>query len=96
MASAVTPAQLAGSAIFGALPLPALEQLATLLHRRAYRRGQVIFHQDDPGTAAYLIESGCVKVVLLSTDGEEMVLRILAPGEVFGENSPYSAPGVHG
>ena len=50
-----------------------------------YKRGQVNFHQDDPGTAAYLIESGCVKVVLLSTDGDEMVLRILAPGEVFGE-----------
>ena len=85
MASPVSSAQLAGSPVFGALPPPALEQLATLLHRRVYKRGQVIFHQDDPGTAAYLIDSGCVKVVLLSTDGDEMVLRILAPGEVFGE-----------
>jgi CRP/FNR family transcriptional regulator, cyclic AMP receptor protein len=85
MASAVSPAQLAGSPVFGALPPPALEQLASLLHRRAYKRGQVIFHQDDPGTAAYLIETGCVKVVLLSAEGDEMVLRILAPGEVFGE-----------
>jgi len=85
MVSPVGSAQLAGSPVFGALPPPILEQLAALLHRRSYKRGQVIFHQEDPGSAAYLIESGCVKVVVLTADGDEMVLRVLAPGEVFGE-----------
>ncbi|SRR5579884_570606 len=85
MPSLVTAAQLASSTVFGALPPTALEQLAALMQRRSYKRGQVIFHQDDPGTAAYVIESGCVKVVLLSAEGDEVVLRVLTSGEVFGE-----------
>jgi CRP-like cAMP-binding protein len=85
MRSPATAAQLAGSPLFGGLPSDTLEQLASLLQRRSYKRGQVIFHQDDPGAAAYVIESGCVKIVVLSSEGDEVVLRVLSKGEVFGE-----------
>jgi CRP/FNR family cyclic AMP-dependent transcriptional regulator len=85
MVQDATATQLASSTVFGALPPAALERLAALMQRRTYRRGQVIFHQDDPGVAAYVIASGCVKVVLVSPDGNEMVLRLLSAGEVFGE-----------
>jgi CRP/FNR family cyclic AMP-dependent transcriptional regulator len=84
MAYAV-PAQMARSPVFGALPAAALEGLARSMQRRLYRRGQVIFHQDDPGGAVYVIEQGCVKVVLSSLDGEELLLRVLGEGEIFGE-----------
>jgi CRP/FNR family cyclic AMP-dependent transcriptional regulator len=85
MATSANAAQLAASTVFGALPPAALDQLAELMNRRSYKRGQVIFHQDDPGAAAYLIESGCVKIVLIGNEGDEMVLRVLSAGEVFGE-----------
>ena len=85
MRSPVTAAQLASSSVFGALSPDTLEQLAGLMQRRAYKRGQVVFHQDDPGSAAYVIETGCVKIVLISAEGEEVVLRVLSSGEVFGE-----------
>ena len=70
MASAVSPAQLERSPVFGPLPLAERERLAGLMQRRVYRRGQNIFHQDDPAGAVYLIESGRVKVVLVTPDGE--------------------------
>jgi CRP/FNR family transcriptional regulator, cyclic AMP receptor protein len=84
MAYAV-PAQMARSPVIGALPAAVLEQLATAMQRRLYKRGQVIFHQDDPGASVHVIESGRIKVVLASPDGEELLLRVLGEGELFGE-----------
>ena len=48
MRSPVTAAQLASSSVFGALSPDTLEQLAALMQRRSYKRGQVVFHQDHP------------------------------------------------
>src|SRR5918911_5312724 len=84
MAYAV-PAQMARSPVFGALPAVVLDQLASTMQRRLYKRGQVIFHQDDTGASVHLIESGRVKVVLATPDGEELLLRVLSAGEIFGE-----------
>jgi CRP-like cAMP-binding protein len=84
MAYAV-PAQLGRSPVFSTLPPAALERLAGSMQRRVYRRGQVIFHQDDPGAAVHVIESGRVKVVLATPEGEELLLRVLGEGEIFGE-----------
>ncbi len=85
MAYAAAPEQLARSPVFATLPPAELDHLAAMMARRPYKRGQVIFHQDDPGASVHLIESGRVKVVLTTDDGEELLLRVLAGGEIFGE-----------
>ncbi len=85
MRQAATSEQLARSPVFGPLPTPVLDGLAASMQRRLFKRGQVIFHQEDPGAAVYVIESGRVKVVLENVDGEEMLLRVLGSGEIFGE-----------
>ncbi len=84
MAYAV-PAQMARSPVFGTLPAAVLERLAASMQRRLYKRGQVVFHQDDPGAAVHVIERGRIKVVLTTPEGEEMLLRVLGEGELFGE-----------
>ena len=84
MAYAV-PAQLARSPVFGTLPADVLERLAASMQRRTYRRGQVVFHQDDPGASVHVIESGRVKVALTTPEGEELLLRVMGEGEIFGE-----------
>jgi CRP/FNR family transcriptional regulator, cyclic AMP receptor protein len=64
------------------------EQLLVLAHaaiRRSYVRGESIFHQGDPGEALFVIAQGIVKIVLLSEDGDEMVLATLRPEDTFGE-----------
>ncbi len=85
MASGLTVEHLASSPVFAGLPTRALEELAARMQRRTYKRGQVIFHQGDAGATLYVIEEGCVKVLLLSDDGEELLLRIMGAGEMFGE-----------
>jgi len=56
------------------------------LRTRRYRRNETIFHQGDPGDSLYIIESGAVKIVLPSPEGEdEAIIATLRPGDFFGE-----------
>ncbi|MGH3787562.1 MAG: Crp/Fnr family transcriptional regulator [Pseudonocardiaceae bacterium] len=63
---------------------------------RIYAPGQIICHQGDPGDHLYAVIEGLVKIVFTSERGDEMVLNILGPEEIFGElalldGSPRSA-----
>jgi CRP/FNR family transcriptional regulator, cyclic AMP receptor protein len=73
-----------------------LSTLAAGLHTRRYRRGEVIFHQGDPGDALYVILTGRVKISSPSDTGVEAILATLRPGEFFGalallDGAPRSA-----
>jgi CRP/FNR family transcriptional regulator len=58
--------------------------LAHCRHQR-FRKGIVVFHQDDPAGMLYVILSGRVRVSVTSPFGEELTLALLGPGECFGE-----------
>lgn len=62
-----------------------LYDVAKHLRRRRFRRGEVIFHQDDPGDALHIVVSGSVKIVLPSAEGEEAIIATVHAGEFFGE-----------
>jgi len=76
-----------------------LETLADGVRSRGFRRGEVIFHQGDPGDALFVLVSGRVKIPLPSATGDEAILATLRPGDFFGELSlidgaPRSATAV--
>lgn len=73
------------SPLLRGLPIGSLDRLASASRRRTYRRGEVIFHQGDPGDTLHVIESGRVKVMVDSESGGEAVLTVLGPGDCFGE-----------
>jgi CRP-like cAMP-binding protein len=50
-----------------------------------YRRAEVIFTQGDPCEHVLYIQSGGVKLSVLSSAGREAVVAMLGPGEFFGE-----------
>ncbi len=52
---------------------------------RRYRRGEVIFHQGDPGDALHIVARGRVKIVLTSPEGDEAIVATVRPGDFFGE-----------
>ncbi|MFN8075298.1 MAG: Crp/Fnr family transcriptional regulator [Kineosporiaceae bacterium] len=52
-------------------------------------RGDVLFHEGDPGDRLYVIVEGKVKLGRTSSDGRENLLAILGPGEMFGELSLF-------
>jgi CRP/FNR family transcriptional regulator, cyclic AMP receptor protein len=62
--------------------------VAGLLRVKRYAPRQTVVWEGQPGGALFLALSGFFKAVTsASTDGKEMLLSIMGPGEVFGELS---------
>ena len=71
--------------IFANLEPERLQPLTGKLRPRRYQRGEVIFHEDDPGDQMHIIVEGSVKISVTSEDGREKNLALFKPGECFGE-----------
>jgi CRP/FNR family transcriptional regulator, cyclic AMP receptor protein len=59
---------------------------------RAYRNKQVVFSQGDAADAVFYIESGKVKLTVVSTRGKEAVIGVLERGSFFGEGCLAAQP----
>jgi len=70
---------------FAGLDGATLHELAALAIWQEYAPGAVIFLEGDASSGLYSIHTGWVKVIKLSPDGREQVLRYFGPGEVFNE-----------
>jgi CRP/FNR family transcriptional regulator, cyclic AMP receptor protein len=57
-----------------------------------FRKGQVLFSQDDPSTNVVYIQSGNAKLTIVNTQGKEAVLGILGPGDFLGEGCIIGNP----
>src|SRR5829696_5973188 len=53
---------------------------------RPFSAGDVIFREGDPGTEAYLLEEGRVRLIK-KVRGAERSLMVLKPGDLFGESA---------
>jgi len=59
---------------------------------REYRSKQVVFSQGDAADAVFYIESGKVKLTVVSTRGKEAVIGVLEQGSFFGEGCLAAQP----
>jgi CRP/FNR family cyclic AMP-dependent transcriptional regulator len=50
-----------------------------------YRKGQIVFAQGDPADSVFFIQSGRVKLTVVSKEGKEAVISILGAGDFVGE-----------
>jgi len=50
-----------------------------------YRKDEAVFSQGDPADAVFYIQTGKVKLVVISTQGKEAVVAILGANDFFGE-----------
>jgi len=50
-----------------------------------YRKGQIVISQGDPADAVFYIQSGKVKVTVVSEQGKEAVVAMLGTNDFFGE-----------
>jgi CRP-like cAMP-binding protein len=85
--------------LFVGLDRSTLARLASGARTRRFRRGEVLFHQGDPGDALFIVTAGAVKIVLPSEEGDEAILATVRPGDFFGElalidGAPRSATAV--
>ncbi|MGD0500326.1 MAG: Crp/Fnr family transcriptional regulator [Bryobacteraceae bacterium] len=57
-----------------------------------YRKNQVIYDEDQPSTAIFLVIDGKVKVSRSAEEGHQVVVDIYQPDEFFGESAFLSLP----
>jgi CRP/FNR family cyclic AMP-dependent transcriptional regulator len=57
-----------------------------------YKKGQMIYNQDQPSTNIYLIIAGKIKVSRLADDGHQVVVDIYQQDEFFGESALLNLP----
>lgn len=54
---------------------------------RCYKKGEFIFREGDYSETLYIIHRGLIKLSKISENGKEQIIRILFPGDFFGEFS---------
>jgi CRP-like cAMP-binding protein len=78
---------LTGLPLFADLTEAVVERMASTMRRRRYPRGTLIHASGAMGGDFFVVESGRVAIQLPSERGEALTLRLLAPGDFFGEIS---------
>src|SRR6516164_7225157 len=73
------------SSLFCRLDEQGRNALAARCTVHAYRHGQPVFFQGDPGQDLFLVLTGAVKLFVSSADGEEVLISVCRPVEAFGE-----------
>jgi CRP/FNR family cyclic AMP-dependent transcriptional regulator len=73
-----------------------LAVLASVVTPRTISRGAMLMAQGDPTDSVYVLVAGRLQVVMSDSEGREVILATLGPGEVVGEmglvdDSPRSA-----
>lgn len=72
-------------AIFDGIPDDDVTRVLSVARRRTFQRGEVVFHHDDPADTLHLIVSGRFAVRVRTNLGENAILTVLGPGDIFGE-----------
>jgi CRP/FNR family cyclic AMP-dependent transcriptional regulator len=68
---------------FSGLGEDELAEIASRVHKRTFRSGEVILLEGEAPQAVYFIVHGQVRIYRLSPEGREQVLKRLGPGEAF-------------
>jgi CRP-like cAMP-binding protein len=61
-----------------------LQQVCRSFAERVVRKGAFFFHQESPADFLYLLARGRVKVGQVAEDGQQVTMRMIVPGQVFG------------
>src|SRR5690606_31894390 len=72
-------------ALFDQLDDDELGKVVAGTEERRVPRGEVVFHRGDPCEGFHIMVYGQVKLVAVSPAGAEKVVRLLGPGDSFGE-----------
>ena len=78
---------LTGVDLFASLEPEVRQRVIAAAVPRNYRKGQLLFVENDPGESLIVLRRGAVAVFRTSPTGERAVLNVMRPPEVLGEVS---------
>ena len=71
-------------------------ELLQLCHRRKFKEGEYVYHQNDPGAGVYFIEEGAVRMIVSKTlendQTENFTVDLEAPSELGIMSIGYEIP----
>ncbi len=82
--AAISPELLAATDLFAGLAEPALQAVAAAARQRRVPSGTCIFNQGDDRVRARVVVGGAVRIAQTGSDGAQVVVRFIGPGEMFG------------
>lgn len=71
--------------LFDSLRSEELDEIVAFAAERRTGKGTAIFEKDDAGSSMMVVLTGRVRIWNVSREGKEVTLRVIGPGEVFGE-----------
>jgi CRP-like cAMP-binding protein len=72
-------------ALFDGIPAEDVRAVLALARRRAFRRGEVVFHRGDLADSVHLVTKGRFEVCVGTPLGDVVALAIRGAGDTFGE-----------
>lgn len=70
--------------IFSMLDKEQIGEVTSLIVRRKYKKGQIIFFEGDVSDKFYIINKGKIKIYKYTKEGKEQILYILSEGDFMG------------
>ena len=77
--------------IFELLPPRAIKRFVSVGEERTFCKGASLSHSAELGEWIYILKRGRIKLSRFSDDGRELVVGVIEPGELFGEEALRSS-----
>jgi CRP/FNR family cyclic AMP-dependent transcriptional regulator len=74
-----------GTPLFAELREKTLAGLVQASQRKKLPKGNYLFMQGDLCETVYVVRSGSIAIILISSDGRELLINEMRPGDCFGE-----------
>jgi CRP/FNR family transcriptional regulator, nitrogen oxide reductase regulator len=89
------------SPLLTGLSEPDVRDVLSRARVQSFSKGDVLFRQDAPAEALHVVAEGRVKLTQVTAEGQEIIVRLCGPGEVFagiavldGKTYPFTAAAV--
>ena len=76
---------LSGIPLFKEIDENQLNLIAKNSREISLKKGECLFYKGDPSHGMYIVTSGWITIIFLSSEGKEHVVRIVGAGQTFGE-----------
>ena len=73
---------------------PEKQHLHEQTRMQTFARGETIYIADDPADSLYVLKAGQVKISHRPASGQEVILALYGPGNLFGELTRADAPAL--
>ncbi|TDT52063.1 Crp/Fnr family transcriptional regulator [Fonticella tunisiensis] len=73
--------------IFSMLDDKHIKEVISMIKRRKYKKGQILFFEGDVSDKLFIINKGKIKIYKYTKEGKEQILYILSEGDFIGDLS---------